>query len=446
AQRYWMLEKRTMPAYDTPRFVVPDPNLIPVNPYPGSLYEIPPSRMFIIKLSLKKFREKVGPDVPMFDASQGDGGASLPGVPAELLDRAHELTKQHGTAYDFPYGADVFRESVVEQYWGLDPGLGWGPANVLATVGGRDALLKAYDAMVNLGTGRIGDAVVVSRVPWISYNWGPYAIGANVLLAPGDEASAWRYTEDTIRAAVEFCRKYEGRQIAGIVITSPDNPTGHTLSTEQQIALGKCALEAGIAFVLYDWIYHYITEGEPMNVNTVLGAFSPEERERIMILDGLTKSLGASNVRNAHLLASKKVISFIGSRASHGVIPHFHGQAVAMAAYEQGFRQAAEPIIGPTNASRKVVRRFLTDHGYRFIMGDGGYYAFINVEKWMRAAHMADSFALIEYLAAEHGVAVVPGVAFSDEGNTWIRFSYALPPEVTEGALKRFHEGLAALA
>jgi aspartate/methionine/tyrosine aminotransferase len=43
-------------------------------------------------------------------------------------------------------------------------------------------------------------------------------------------------------------------------------------------------------------------------------------------------------------------------------------------------------------------------------------------------------------------VAVVPGVAFSDEGNTWIRFSYALPPEVTEGALKRFHEGLAALA
>ncbi len=54
-------------------------------------------------------------------------------------------------------------------------------------------------------------------------------------------------------------------------------------------------------------------------------------------------------------------------------------QAVAMAAYERGFREAAAPIIEPTNASRKLVRQFLTDCGYRFIMGDGGYYAFVNV-------------------------------------------------------------------
>ena len=58
---------------------------------------------------------------------------------------------------------------------------------------------------------------------------------------------------------------------------------------------------------------------------------------------------------------------------------------------------------------------------------------------------MADSFALLEYLASEFGVAVVPGVAFSDEGNEWVRFSYALPPEVTRGALERFHAGLEAL-
>lgn len=434
-----------MTAYDTPRFAVPDANLVPVNPYPGSLYEIPPSRMFIIKLSLKKYKDQFGPEAVTFDASQGDGGASLPGVPHALLDRAHELTKKHGTAYDFPYGADVFRKALIEQYWKLDPALGWGPANVLATVGGRDALVKAYDAMVNLGTGRIGDAVMVSRVPWISYNWGPYAVGGNVLLAPGDEATAWRYSEDSIRASVEFCRKNGGRQLAGIVITSPDNPTGHTLPVERQVALGKAALEAGIPFVLYDWIYHYVTEGDPMDLNAFLAAFSPEERERIMIMDGLTKSLGASNVRNAHLLASKKVIDFISSRASHAVIPTFHSQAVAMAAFEVGFRQAAEPIIGPTNASRKVVRRFLTEHGYRFIMGDGGYYSFINVGGWMDAAGMTNGFQLLEHLAGNHGIAVVPGGAFSDEGNRWIRFSYALPPDVTAGALRRLHEGLAAL-
>jgi aspartate/methionine/tyrosine aminotransferase len=434
-----------MTAYDTPRFAVPDENLVPVNAYPRAMYQIPPSRMFTIKLSLKKYRDRMGADATIFDASQGDGGASLPGVPADLLDRAHEMVKAHGSGYDFPYGCNEFREAVVEQYWQLDPALGWGPANVLAAVGGRDALEKAYTAMIALGTGRIGDAVLVSRVPWISYNWGPYAVGANVLLAPGDEASAWQFTEDSIAASAAFCKRSGGRQLAGIIITSPDNPTGHTLSLERQIALGKTALEQGIPFVLYDWIYHYITEGEPASANAVLGAFSPEERERIIILDGLTKSLGASNVRSAHLLAGKNVIEFISGRASHGVIPPFHAQAVAMAAYERGFREAAASIIEPTNASRKIVRQFLTDCGYRFIMGDGGYYAFVHVGDWMDAAGMADSFALGEYHAAEHGVAVVPGAAFSAEGNRWIRFSYALPPGVTKGALQRFHAGLSAL-
>lgn len=434
-----------MSAYETPRFVVPDDNLVPVNPYPGSMVEIPPSRMFLIKKSLQKYIDAHGSGAVVFDASQGDGGASLPGVPSDLLDRAHELVKAHGTGYDNPYGTDEFRISVAEQYWHLDSSLGWGPGNVLATVGGRDGLIKAYEAMIHLGTGRIGDVLLLTRVPWVSYNWGPYAIGANVMLAPGDEQSAWQFTEESIRASVEFCRQHGGRQIAGIVITSPDNPTGHTLPMQRQIALGKAALEAGIKFVLYDWIYHYVTDGQPSSANELLSAFTPDERERIMILDGLTKSLGASNVRNAHLLVGTKAAKFINSRASHAVLAPFHGQAIAMAAYEIGFREAAESIVRPTNASRAVVRRFLTDHGYHFIMGDGGYYAFINVARWMQAANMADSFALGEHLAAGYGIAVVPGAAFSDEGNTWIRFSYALPPDVTGGALARFHEGLKAL-
>jgi aspartate aminotransferase len=434
-----------MTSHDAPRFVVPDETLIPVNAYPSNMYTIPPSRMFVIKLSLKKYREKFGPDAATFDASQGDGGASLPGVAPEILDRAHELTKQHGTGYDFPYGAQVFRESVIEQYWQLDPALGWGPENVLATVGGRDALNKAYSAMLSLGEGRIGDVLITSRVPWISYNWGPYGVGANVLLAPGDEANAWRYTEDGIHEAVTFSEQHGGRKVAGIVITSPDNPTGHTLTPEEQITLGKCALAMGVRFVLYDWMYHYINETGPTDINAILSAFAPEERARIMILDGITKSMGASNIRNAHLLADEKVITFISGRASHGVIPHFHGQAVAMAAYEMGFRKAADNIIGPTNSSREIVRRFLTENDYRFILGDGGYYAFIYVGDAMRAAGMDDGFVLGEYLAADHGIAVVPGRAFSDEGNEWVRFSYAMPPQIAAGALYRFDEALSAL-
>ena len=75
---------------------------------------------------------------------------------------------EQGTAYDMPYGTDAYRKVVIERYWQLDAGLGVGPANVVGTVGGRDALVKAYQAMLALGHGREGDVIIVSRVPRMS--------------------------------------------------------------------------------------------------------------------------------------------------------------------------------------------------------------------------------------------------------------------------------------
>jgi aspartate/methionine/tyrosine aminotransferase len=182
-------------SHETPVYAVPERNLIPVSDHLRAMAAIPPSRMFLIKKSLKVYQEK-NPGSPIYDASQGDGGASLPGVPEAILRRAAELQIEHGTGYDMPFGASVFRQAVVEQYWGLDATLGYGPQNVLASTGGRDALVKAYQAMLSLGYGRQGDVLVVSRVPWISYNWGPYGVGANVLWAPGHPDEGWAYSEE----------------------------------------------------------------------------------------------------------------------------------------------------------------------------------------------------------------------------------------------------------
>lgn len=163
----------------TPVYAVPDENLVPVSDHLSKMQDIPPSRMFLIKKSLKVYQEN-NPGSPVYDASQGDGGASLPGVPKAILERAAEMQYEHGTHYDMPFGTAAYRESVIEKYWKLDPSLGWGPTNVLGACGGRDALVKAYQAMLALGHGRQGDIIAVSRVPWISYNWGPYGIGGNV--------------------------------------------------------------------------------------------------------------------------------------------------------------------------------------------------------------------------------------------------------------------------
>ncbi|MCS6909420.1 MAG: pyridoxal phosphate-dependent aminotransferase [Anaerolineales bacterium] len=432
-----------MPASpDTPAYNVPATHLIPVGDYLRALAPIPPSRMFLINKSLAVYKQN-HPQEQVFDASQGDGGASLPGVPREILERAAQMQIEHGTAYDMPFGTEAYRRAVVEKYWKLDAATGLGPANVLGVQGGRDGLVKAYQAMLALGHGRLGDLVIVSRMPWISYNWGPYGVGANVLLAPGRPEEGWAYSEDALRECVAFAAR-DGRKVAGLIITNPDNPTGLTISVEKQVALAKAALAAGVAFVLFDWMYHYVTDEQPMDLNTFIQHFEPAERQRLMFLDGITKSLGASNIRNCHLIASEEVVKFIVARASHAVMPSYFSLAVAQAAYEMGYAQAARGIIEPTNASRKLLKDFLVEHNFQHILGKG-YYAFIHVGKWLKAKGWKDTEPLGRYLAEQHGLAVVPGIYFSEYGAEWIRFSYATPPERTLGAARRLVEGLSAL-
>jgi aspartate aminotransferase len=426
----------------TPVYAVPDANLVPVNAYLKDMQPIPPSRMFLINKSLKVYLEK-NPGAPVFDASQGDGGASLPGVPRAILERATQMQIEHGTAYDMPFGTDAYRKIVIEKYWQLNPALGIGPANVIGTCGGRDALIKAYQAMLSLGYGREGDLIAVSRVPWISYNWGPYGIGANVLWSPGDPANGWAYSEEGIRASVEFAAR-SGRKVAGLVITNPDNPTGLTTSVERQVVLAKAALQAGIPFVLFDWMYHYVTDEQPIDLNAFLGFFTAEERKQLMFLDGITKSLGGSNIRNCHLIASEEVVKFTVARASHTVMPTFYSLAVAMAAYEMGYAEASKTIVEPTNASRKAIKPLLEQSGFEHIIGKG-YYTFINVSEYIQARGWADSEPLGQYLAENYGVAIVPGAFFSPFGNDWIRFSYATPVERTTGAFQRLVDGLNSL-
>jgi aspartate/methionine/tyrosine aminotransferase len=87
---------------------------------------------------------------------------------------------------------------------------------------------------------------------------------------------------------------------------------------------------------------------------------------------------------------------------------------------------------------------FVAEKGIRAILGDG-YYAFLDMGRWLDRSGMDDTAALGAALGERFGLAVVPGVYFSDFGKRWIRFSYALPPEVARGATARLWEALGSL-
>lgn len=393
---------------------------------------VPQSQMFDIKASFVEYR-KQNPGEPTYDSSQGDGGASLPGVPQHILQWAYKALLSNGTGYGKPAGSEAYRKAVVEDYWQSKY---LSPENVVSCCGGRDALLKAYAAVQYL-SGTEGGFILVSQVPWISYKWGPYMVGSNTLCATGDEYNSWAITKDSITESVRYAA-YCGKRVSCLVITSPDNPTGRYTSLEEQVGLIRHAFSKGIPYVLCDWIYHWVSDYGPYDLNKFYSYFTGCERDRIIVMDGLTKSLGASNIRNAHLLASVEVCNTIARRASHGVIPGFYGEAVAYCAYKAGFQEVSRHTTKPISESREIVKSFLDKHRIRAIV-DQGYYAFIDVEEWLLKECMSSSSELGIWLARHHGFAIVPGSYFHEVASNWIRFSYALPPEETKRNLEKLY-------
>jgi len=416
------------------RIQVSDPFFL--NNHNIHLEDIPQSQMFDIKSSFKKYINE-NPNSPVYDASQGDGGASLPGVPKEILLKACELLVSNGTGYGSPIGTEIYRKSVLEDYWKLDSKNKWNIKNVASCCGGRDALIKAYTAMQHISNTH-GGFVLVPKVPWISYKWGPYSVGSNVLHAPGDESECWKLTKAGIKESVDLARSVQ-REVTCVVLTSPDNPTGRHLDVGEMVDLARYALSIGVHYVLFDLIYHWICDYGPYDINKILSFFTEKEQSRLVFLDGVTKSLGGSNIRNAHLLADEKIIQNIKRRSSHGVIPGFFGEAVAITAYKSNFADVTRSIREPISESRAITKEFCEKNKIKAFIGQG-YYAFINVRDWIVKSGLKDSSELGVVLARKHGFAIIPGYYFSEHASDWIRFSYALPPNDAEKNLNKLHE------
>lgn len=419
---------------------------------------LPPSQMFLIKQGLDRFRA-THPTQEVFDASQGDGGASLGGIPREELAEVlcRFLPNISPTSYGTPQGDRRVREAIVYNYYGVSSGT---PDHVVTCDGGRDALQKWYQAIV-LKTGIAGECVLTGAAPWISYGHGSYLNGLNVLCTPS--ADDFKMTVEGIDESIRLAHASD-YCVRAMILTSPDNPTGTYYTQEELIELIEHATRSGISFILVDLMYQLVvdTSVERYHLPAILERLSPEARHRVTFLDGLTKSAGASNVRHAHLLCGDVGLAqLIAAIASHTVLPNALGEAAAMEVYgsQQPDRHPwVRRVVEPTTRSRAWFRARMTGHGYRFVC-DQGYYAFLHVEPWLgytlppslifrdaranTVTRLRDSTDLTGLLTTHFGLAVVPGVPFHQPG--WIRFSLANTPDITRGAIERLDHALASI-
>lgn len=411
------------------------------------------SNMFTIKLELAGYRER-HPTSAAFDMSQGDGGLSLGGIPRAELARALErfLPERNATCYGDPTGREDVRAAVAG-YHGLD----CTPDCIFTGDGGRDVLQKWYQA-IQLDASCVGPAIIGSAAPWGSYIHGAYLNHALLLRAPGEPDQGFRITAAGIDEAVAHCRRL-GRPPLALILTSPDNPTGRYQSAAELVMLTEHAVAAGVQYVLLDLIYQLVVDDDigRYDIPALLSALSPATRERVCILDGLTKSAGASNVRHAHLVVgSPRLGTLLRGIATHTVLPGALGEAAALEVYGAPDPTAhpwVRAVVEPTSASRAILRQRLTELGHRFI-ADQGYYAFVDIGRWLgaeipqelrwsTATNIDDVSTLKSYLTSQWGLAVIPGTFFKQP--RWVRLSYANEPEQTRAGVERFQQGLDAL-
>lgn len=219
---------------------------------------LPPSQMFLIKKGLESYRRD-RPGHPVFDASQGDGGASLGGIAREELSTAlcRFLPSVHATAYGTPQGDARVRRVIFENFYGLSSDSGLSPDHVVLTDGGRDALSKWYQA-IGIMTGLTGECLLVSAAPWISYGPGAYLSGFNLLCAPAVEGS-FKITKQSLRQSIRFANRQDYR-VRALVITTPDNPTGTFYTQEEVIELIEEATDSGVMFIFVDLMYQMVID------------------------------------------------------------------------------------------------------------------------------------------------------------------------------------------
>ena len=288
---------------------------------------------------------------------------------------------------------------------------------IAITSAGVTALMLAMQMLAGAG-----DEVVVVVPVWPNLTAQPAILGANVRrvsLRPRADG-AWTLDLDALLAAVTPATRV-------LLINAPNNPTGWTLTRNEQQALLAHCRKTG-TWIVADEVYERVWFGTGRAAPSFLDVAEPEDR--LVVAQSFSKTflmtgwrLGWLVLPPGHLDAIGKLIEFNSSCA-----PVFVQRgALAALALEADF---VPGLVERLRLGRDQLIEGLQDlPGVRVARPDGGMYAFFRVEG------QDNSLAFAKHLVATHGLGLAPGAAFGDEAEGWLRWCFATrePARLTEG-------------
>jgi aminotransferase len=286
---------------------------------------------------------------------------------------------------------------------------------LLITVGVSEGVDLATRAILD-----VGDEVIMADPYYVSYNACVVLAGGTPIMVPTSQKNNFELSAADIEARITDKTK-------AILIGYPANPTGAVMSREKLEKIAEVARHHRLT-VISDEIYSSLVYG----VEHTCFATLPQMKENTILLGGFSKAYAMTGWRIGYAAASKEVISAMFKIHQYTIMcAPTMGQIAAIEALKSGDDSVNE-MVEDYNRRRLFMVKGLNKIGLPCFEPKGAFYAFPSIKS---TGLSSEEFA--EKLLREEKVAVVPGDAFGEYGEGYVRCCYATSMDDIDEALKR---------
>lgn len=291
---------------------------------------------------------------------------------------------------------------------------------ILVTIGATEALSATLTAILEEG-----DKVLLPAPAYPGYEPIVNLVGAEIVEIDTTE-NDFVLTPDMLEKAI----LEQGNQLKAVILNYPANPTGVTYSREQMTALAD-VLKKYDVFVVCDEVYSELTYTDQPHVS--IAEFLSEQT---IVINGLSKSHAMTGWRLGFTFAPAAFTAqLIKSHQYLVTAANTMAQFAGVEALTAG-KDDAEPMKKEYIERRDYIIEKMTELGFKIIKPDGAFYIFAKIP----AGYNQDSFAFLKDFAQKKAVAFIPGAAFGQYGEGYVRLSYAVSMDTIKEAMKRLKE------
>lgn len=345
--------------------------------------------------------------------------------PTHVLEAASQAMKKGETHYSPVTGLLELREALARKTK-RDYGLSYDPeSEILLTVGATEAVFSSLLALVNSG-----DEVLIPDPGFLCYM-------PAVLLAEGKPVMMPLKEDNGFRLNAELVMSLVTDKSRVILLNSPHNPTGTVLSYDDLASLAKLAVERDL-IVISDEVYEKITYD---GAKHFCMATFPGMRERTLVVNSFSKTYAMTGFRVGYMMGPQELVASV-MLAHQFVVACVSrpAQHAALAALE-GPQDFVQDMVREFDRRRKLMYSRLKEMEIvRCTLPKGAFYMFPNIQE----AKMS-SVEFSKFLLKEARVAAVPGSSFGENGEGYLRLSYATSYEKIEEAMNRIEKALRKL-